>query len=64
MLACGRIHQNSHFDKTFHTPIIKKDYKNIRWAVNESSILKKLLIQLIGILRMELKFTLYYFLNA
>jgi len=41
--ACrvGEFTKNSHFDKTFHTPIIKKDYQNIRWAVNEVSISKK-----------------------
>ena len=33
------------------TPIIKKDYQNIRWAINEVSISKKLLIQLIEILK-------------
>lgn len=41
--ACrvGEFTKNSHFDKTFHTPIIKKDYQNIRWDVNEVSIYKK-----------------------
>ena len=41
--ACrvGEFTTNSHFDKTFHMPIIKKDYQNIRWAVNEVSIYKK-----------------------
>jgi hypothetical protein len=40
--ACrvGESIKNSHFDKTFHTPIVKKDYQNIRWAVNEGSIYK------------------------
>ena len=41
--ACrvGKFTKNSHFDKTFHTPIIKKDYQNINWAVNEVSLNKK-----------------------
>ena len=41
--ACrvGEFTKNSHFDKTFHKPIIKKDYQNIRWDVNEVSIFKK-----------------------
>lgn len=40
--ACrvGESIKNSHFDKTFHTPIVKKDYQNIRWVVNEGSIYK------------------------
>lgn len=37
----GEFTKNSHFDKTFHGPIIKEDYQNIRWAVNEVSISKK-----------------------
>ena len=41
--ACrvGEFTINSHFDKTFNTPIVKKDYQNIRWAVNEVSISTK-----------------------
>ena len=41
--ACrvGKFTINSHFDKTFHRPIVNKDYQNIRWAVNEVSISKK-----------------------
>ena len=41
--ACrvGEFSEDSHFDKTFNKPIIKKDYQNIRWAVNEVSISKK-----------------------
>ena len=41
--AChvGELTKNSHFYTTFHTPIVKKDYQNIRWAVNEVSISKK-----------------------
>tara|TARA_Y100001970_G_C14192643_1_gene836264 strand:- start:767 stop:1297 length:531 start_codon:yes stop_codon:yes gene_type:complete len=42
--ACriGEFTKNSHFHKTFHTPIVKKEYQNIRWAINEGSISKKI----------------------
>lgn len=41
--ACrvGELIENSHFYKTFHIPIVKKEYKDIRWAINEVSISKK-----------------------
>lgn len=41
--ACrvGEFTENSHFNKTFHIPIIKEEYKNIRWGINEASISKK-----------------------
>ena len=31
---------NSHFDRTFHKPIIQKKYENIRWALNKASLHK------------------------
>ena len=43
--ACrvGELTENSHFNKTFHMPIIKEEYNNIRWAINEASISKKMI---------------------
>ena len=37
----GVFTENSHFDKTFHKPIVEKKYENLRWALNEVSIHKK-----------------------
>jgi len=36
----GKHDEFSHFDKTFNKPIIRKEYRNIRWALNEKSIHK------------------------
>ena len=36
----GNLIDNSHFDRTFHKPIIQKKYENIRWALNTASLHK------------------------
>jgi hypothetical protein len=38
--ACrvGVFEDDSHFDKTFHKPILEKKYEHIKWALNEVSI--------------------------
>jgi len=36
----GNLIDNSHFDRTFHKPIIQNKYENIRWALNKASLHK------------------------